>query len=141
MKILLLLLVAHFTISCNKNNVVTHLQSNVGITKTNRQIIKIDKPSVIVIEFDSVQLERLRKIDEENFYTAADDVMHYNALLVHKMDSLNIPVFRSEKDTVYVQTPNDTFQILKDTSQAIHEYYYFDGKKISKQDVFDLLDR
>ena len=45
--------------------------------------------------------ERLKEIDEEdNFYTAADDLMWYNAKLIEKIDSLKIPLIYSKQDTL-----------------------------------------
>lgn len=118
-----------------KNNNLIHLE------ETNRQILEFKKPAILIVELDSLEIEKLKNSDEENFYTAADDVMWYNAKLLKKMDSLKIPVVQSDKDTIEIKTPHAKHIIVKDSTFSLYTYFYFDGNKISKQDVLDLLDQ
>ncbi|HLF52607.1 hypothetical protein [Flavobacterium sp.] len=118
-----------------KNNDLIH------VVETSRQIFEFKKPTVLIVELDSLETEKLKNSDEENFYTAADDIIWYNAKLLKKMDSLKIPVVQSDKDTIEIKTPHATHIIVKDSTFSLYTYFYFDGNKVSKQDVLDLLDQ
>lgn len=139
----LLLLTFFILLSCKSDKKPHEKTFAVTTSKLKHKIspINIKNPSVIVVEFDDVQLDRLKKINEEDFYTAADDVMWYDAQLKQKMDSLRIPIVRSKKDTIELHMPTSKFVIIKDTAQGIYTYYFYDGKKVSQRDVFDLLDK
>ncbi|MET0759050.1 MAG: hypothetical protein ABWZ56_01410 [Flavobacterium sp.] len=107
----------------------------------NRQIFEFKKPTILIVALDSLEIEKLKNSDEENFDTAADDVMWYNAMLLKKMTSLKIPVVQSDKDTIEIKTPHATHIIVKDSTFSLYTYFYFEGNKISKQDILDLLDQ
>src|SRR5690606_36987338 len=72
-----------------------------------REKLELNGKTVFIIQLDSLEIEQLKRIDgEDNFYTAADDLMWYNSMMLEKMDSLGIPVKYTDKDTVYFYSKN-----------------------------------
>ena len=108
--------------------------------KPYRKEIALTQPTVVVIQMDFSEIERLKEVDgEDNFYTAADDLMWYNAKLIEKMDSLKIPLIYSKQDTLYISTPNSNYDITKDTSFSLYTYFFFDGDTFARKELFELL--
>src|SRR5690606_25225965 len=71
------------------------------INRPSDKKIDINGNTVIIILLDSLEIEQLKKIDRENnFYTAADNLMWYNSMMLEKMNSIRIPVKYIDKDTV-----------------------------------------
>jgi len=104
--------------------------------------LTINRPTVLIVKLDSLEINRLKEIEgEDNFYTAADDLMWYNAMLLNKLDSLKIPVEYVDKDTFILDISGFSETIVKDTTFSIYTYFYFDGKEIKRTDVFKLLDK
>ena len=102
----------------------------------------VEAPSVILIKLDSVEIEQLKEISGEDiFYTASDDLMWYNSIMLQKMDSLNIPVNYSNKDTVKIQYKELTWMIIKDSTFSFYTYYYFDGNRINRTEIYELIEK
>ena len=113
-----------------------------SIWEKNSVSLELQQPTVVVVEFDSLEIEAYKSdVGEENFYTGADDLMYYDAMMRTKMQSLNIPVVNTEKDVVYINKDTDTITIVKDTTFSLYSYFYFDGEKLIRTDVMDLLDQ
>lgn len=102
--------------------------------------LEFNKPTVLIVTMDSLEIEQAKKIDgEDNFYTGIDDLMWYNAIMLKKMDSLNIDIKYSEKDTLFITGPKWNETLIKDSTFTIYTYYYFDGQRLNKTDLFELL--
>jgi hypothetical protein len=102
--------------------------------------IELNKPCLLVIELDSLELEAIKAKDgKDNFYTAADDLMWYNSQLISKMDSLEIPIKYFKGDSIKVVCPSEIHRIKKDSTFSIYTYFFFDGKRLTRKDLFDLL--
>lgn len=114
---------------------------SIFIAKPNRQIFEFKNPTILIIELDSLEKEKLKNIDKDKFLAAADDIKRNHEMLLKKMSSLKIPVVQTNKDTVEIKTSHSMHLILKDTTFSLYTYFYFDGTKISKQEVMDLLDQ
>ena len=113
-----------------------------SVWEKNSVSLELQQPTVVVVEFDSLEIEAYKNdIGEEDFYTGADDLMYYDAMMRTKMQSLNIPVVNTEKDVVHINNDTDNITIVKDTTFSLYSYFYFDGKKLIKTDVMDLLDQ
>ncbi len=97
--------------------------------------------TVFIIQLDSLEIEQLKRIDgEENFYTAADDLMWYNSIMLEKMDSLGIPVKYLDKDTTDFYSKNYKQTIVKDSTFSLYTYFLFDGKEIKRKELFELIE-
>lgn len=106
-----------------------------------REKLELSKQIVIIIQLDSIEIEQLKKIDgEDNFYTAADDLMWYNSMMLEKMDSLEIPVKYTDKDTVDFYSKNYNRTIVKDSTFSLYTYFIFDGKEIKRTELFELIE-
>lgn len=102
--------------------------------------INLNGSAVVVIQLDSLEIERLKDSEGESiFYTGGDDLMWYNSMMWEKMDSLQIPVKYTEKDTIDIQVPGFMKTIVKDTTFSLYTYFYFDGNEIKRTDLFELL--
>jgi hypothetical protein len=100
----------------------------------------ISEPAIIVITYDSLEIENAKIEDgEENFYTAMDDLMWYNAKLMEKMESEKIPVLYFEQDSLFIETPVDNFKIVKDSTFSVYTYFIFDGNQIQRTELLELL--
>lgn len=103
--------------------------------KTYDSVYIVNK-AVLVVQLDTHEINQLLEFyGEDNFYTAIDDLMWYNA----KLDSISIPVFHTDADIVQVNTRDSSFTITKDTSFDIFTHYLFDEGKLNRVDLFDLL--
>ena len=106
-----------------------------------REKLELNEKTVIIIQLDSIEIEQLKEIDgEDNFYTAADDLMWYNSMMLEKMDSLEIPVKYTDKDTVDFYSKNYNRKIVKDSTFSLYTYFYFDGKEIKRTEIFELIE-
>jgi hypothetical protein len=108
---------------------------------SNREEISIDQISLIIVTYDSLEINQAKLIDgEDSFYTGADDLLWYNAQLLELMDSLQIPVVYSKSDTVKIRTiNNNTEQIIKDSTFSLYTYFYFDGEKLKRKELLQLI--
>ncbi|MFD1096115.1 hypothetical protein [Salegentibacter chungangensis] len=110
------------------------------LDEESKKKIELNKPSIIVIQLDSLEIERVKKIDgEDNFYTAADDMVWYNSKLIEQSDSLNIPIIYSNNDYTEISAPNLTKRIVKDSTFSLFTYFYYDGKNLKREELFNLL--
>lgn len=117
-----------------------HEEEPIFSNKSCCEKLELNTPAVIIIQLDSIEIEQLKEVDgEDNFYTAADDLMWYNALMLAKMDSLGTPVKYTDKDTVYVYSENSSWTILKDSTFSMYTYFVFDGKEIRRTELFELI--
>ena len=106
-----------------------------------QQKIELNEETIIVIQMDSLETEQLKRINGEDiFYTAADDLMWYNSMMLEKMDSLGIQVNYTEKDTVDFFFNNQFKRVVKDSTYSFYTYFRFDGTKIKRTELFELLD-
>lgn len=105
-----------------------------------RKKIELSKPTVLIVQMDSLEIEQVKKMNGESiFYTATDDLMWYNAMMIEKMDSLKIDVKYTDKDTVDIVTKEYKYQIIKDTTFMFYTHFYFNGKDIKRKDLFELI--
>ncbi len=103
--------------------------------------ITIDRKTVIEIAPDSTAIEKMKKeMGEDNFYTAAGDWMYYQAELAGLLDSLNIGFVHTDKRFVEIITPG-SLRFRSDTASSPWNYFYYDGKNLSRKTIFELLDR
>lgn len=103
--------------------------------------IKLTQPTVIIIQMDSFEIEQLKRIDGgDNFYTGADDLMWYDAELMKKMDSLNIPVKYTDQDRIELLTKAGNYKITKDSTFNLYTYFFYNGEQVSRSDLFELLE-
>lgn len=103
--------------------------------------LKLNEETVVIIQMDSMEIEQLKKIDGEDiFYTAADDLMWYNSMMLDKMDSLGILVEYTDKDTVDFYHKNYNRRIVKDSTFSLYTYFHFDGKEIKRTELFELIE-
>ena len=112
---------------------------NPAAAASNRVTLNLHDKAIIVVELDSTEIRQLTKRNGPAFYTVADNALYYDNMLKTKMDSLQFPILRSQKDTIVIQTRATNTTIVKDTT-VIFSYYFYDGMKISKQQISDLLD-
>lgn len=106
-----------------------------------REKLELNGKTVFIIQLDSLEIEQLKRIDgEDNFYTAADDLMWYNSMMLEKMDSLGIPVKYTDKDTVDFYSKNYKRTIVKDSTFSLYTYFIFDGKEIKRTELFVLIE-
>jgi len=104
--------------------------------------ITIDRKTVIEIAPDSTAIEKMKKeMGEDNFYTAAGDWMYYQAELAGILDSLNIGFVHTDKRFVEIITPGRRLRFRSDTASSPWNYFYYDGKNLSRKTIFELLDR
>ena len=111
-------------------------------SEENKNWIKtvISEPSIIVVTFDSLEIEDTKlQQGEENFYTAMDDLMWYNAELIEKMGNEKIPLFYFEQDSLLIVTPVKNFQLVKDSTFSVYTYFKFDGNQILRTELLELL--
>lgn len=105
-----------------------------------RERINLNGETVVIIQFDSIETEQLKEISgEDRFYTATDDLMWYNSMILHKMDSLGVQVKYTKKDTVDIRATDFNMTIVKDSSFSYYTYFYFDGKDVKRAGLFELL--
>lgn len=108
----------------------------------NVKTIYLKEPTLIVIQLDSLEIEKVKKsMGEGDFYTASDDLLWYNSQLIEKMDSLKTPMKYFENDSLIIKTPGRQKLIKKDSASSLYNYYYFNGEVIEKKDLFELLSR
>ncbi|MEQ8242297.1 hypothetical protein [Fulvivirga sp.] len=102
--------------------------------------INLLKPSILVIRLDSEEIENVKLIDgEDNFYTGADDLMYYDYLMNQPMDSLEIPVFYTDKDRVKVKIEDSVVIINKDSTFTLNTYFIYDSTGLYQTELFELL--
>ena len=101
----------------------------------------LEKPTVLIIELDSLEIEQVKNEDEGKFFTAVDDLMWYNSLLANKMDSLEIDVITTNKDTVFLKANDVNVVVHKNSQSPLFTYYYFDGQIVRKTDLYELLSK
>lgn len=106
-----------------------------------REKLELTEKTVIIIQMDSIEIEQLKTIDgEDNFHTAADDLMWYNSMMLEKMDSLEIPVKYTDKDTVDFYSKDYNRTIVKDSTFSLYTYFLFDGSEIKRTELFELIE-
>ena len=112
-------------------------QSEMNTTWTK---IVISEPAIIVITFDSLEIEKIKlENGEESFYTAMDDLMWYNAELMEKMENEKIPLLYFEQDSILIETPVKIFQLVKDSTFSVYTYFKFDSKQLQRTELLKLL--
>lgn len=110
-------------------------ETNTGWTK-----IVISEPTIIIVTFDSLEIENVKiKDDEENFYTAMDDLMWYNSPLMEKMEQEKILLLYFEQDSLLLETPLKNFQVVKDSTFSFYTYFKFDGTQLQRTELLELL--
>lgn len=106
---------------------------------TSIETIELIKPTIVVIEMDSIALETEKNLDEVRFYTATDDLLWYNHMVSEKMDTLGVPMLYYNLDELRIVTHVDTLTVTRDSTFGFMTYFYFDGNEIMRSDVFGLL--
>jgi uncharacterized protein YbcC (UPF0753/DUF2309 family) len=117
-------------------------QMSCAQTETNTSWIKtvISEPTIIVITFDSLEIDNAKiENGQENFYTAMDDLMWYNAELIEKMENEKITLLYFEQDSLLIETPVKNFQIVKDSTFSVYTYFKFDGSQLQRTELLELL--
>ena len=108
---------------------------------SSREKLELNGKAVFIIQLDSLEIEQLKRIDgEDNFYTATDDLMWYNSMMLEKMDSLGIPVKYTDKDTIDFYSKNYKRTIVKDSTFSLYTYFLYNGKEIKRTELFELIE-
>jgi hypothetical protein len=101
----------------------------------------INEPAIIVITYDSLEIENVKMDNgEENFFTAMDDLMWYNAELIEKMKNEKILILFFEHDALLIETPVKNFHIVKDSTFSVYTYFKFDGNLLQRTELLELLE-
>jgi hypothetical protein len=111
-------------------------------TETNTSWTKtfISEPAIIVVTYDSLEIENAKiKDDEENFYTAMDDLMWYNSQLIEKMEQEKIPLLYFEQDSLLIETPVKNFRVVRHSTFSFYTYFKFDGTQLQRTELLELL--
>ena len=120
---------------------IKSLKTNIQNVHNTIKNISVNEPTIIIFEFDSAEIEKVKQIDgEDNFYTAMDDLMLYNAQLLEKADSLKIPVIYEQNNTINLEHNKTSYLISKDSLESVYTYIHFDGNQFKVKDLFQLLD-
>ncbi len=99
-------------------------------------------PTVIILHLDSLETEQLLAQEGgDELFEAADDLFYYEAILCERLDSLGVPVFITDQDSVAVQAGGQVTTLLKDTAVALSSYYYFDGQQVRPAELWQLLEQ
>ena len=117
-------------------------QMSFAQNETNKKWTKtvISAPTIIVITFDSLEIENAKiENGQENFYTAMDDLMWYNAELIEKMKEEKIPLLYFEQDSLLIETPVKNFRVVKDSTFSFYTYFKFDGTQLQRTELLELL--
>jgi len=102
--------------------------------------LELTEPTVVIVKLDSLESEELKKADgEDNFYTAADDLMWYNSQLLKKLDSTEVSVKYTKQNLIKVVTSTSEFNISKDSTFSLFTYFFFDGESFKRTELFELL--
>lgn len=102
--------------------------------------IELNQATLIVIEYNSEQIERMRNsMSEEDFMEVGSDLMYYDSELMDYMKRNDIPVQRFEHDTLVVRSGEYEYMIVKDDEFDVYQYFLFDGKKLEEINIFDFL--
>lgn len=110
------------------------------VNVTSREKIELNRESVLVIQFDSIEIIQAKMVDgEDNFYAALEDLMWYNTVLLEKMDSLGTPIIYSDKDTVDIYSKNFKQTIIKDSTFSFYTFFLFDGNKLERIELLELI--
>jgi len=138
----------HSNLISEKDNLIKTESNDLNIEKAviifsngfSYEKMELSKPTIIIIQMDSLEIEQIKKNNgESNFYTSTDDLMWYNAMMLKKMDSLKIDVKYSDKDTIQIESQKLKYKIIKNTDFSFYTYFYFDGIKIERKDLFELI--
>lgn len=114
---------------------------SVNPNKTSRERMELAGKTVIVVQLDSAEIEQAKRMEGEvDFYIATDDLMWYNSIMLQRMDSLNIPVRYTDKDTIDLVSEKFSQTIMKDSTFSIYTYFIFDNNAVSRVDLFELLE-
>ena len=109
-------------------------------TNINWRATTVSEPAIIVITYDSLEIENAKiENGEENFYIAMDDLMWYNAELMEKMKKEKIPLLYFEQDSLLIETPVKNFHLVKDSTYSVYTYFKFDGKQLQRTELLELL--
>lgn len=102
--------------------------------------VELDQTTLIVIEYNSEQMDKLKNsMSEEDFMEVGSDLLYYDGELMEYMQKNNIPVQRFEHDTLVVRSGEYEYMIVKDDDFGVYEYFLFDGKKLEEINIFDFL--
>ena len=103
--------------------------------------VNLKKPTIVIIQLDSLEIEKIKSKDgEDNFYAAMDDLMWYDNQLTERADSLNIPILHFKDRILKINTPSSTYKISKDTLKSINSYLYYDGEDVKAIDLIELIE-
>lgn len=103
--------------------------------------INLKKPTIVIIQLDSLEIEKIKsKEGEDNFYAAMDDLMWYDNQLTERADSLNIPILYFKDRILKINTPSSTYKISKDTLKSVNCYLYYDGEDVKTIDLIELIE-
>jgi hypothetical protein len=121
-------------VSCKsqqKEKTVPYLNANI-----NNDTLYINTQAAVFYEPDSLKIERIKKkVGEENFYIGADDYNYYMHLSYGFIDSIKLPILRTENKKILKFISNDSSNeiIILDTLSQLWGVYFFDPRKKSKQ--------
>lgn len=100
----------------------------------------LKEPSIIIVQMDSIEIDSLKtKYGKEEFYTGADDLMWYNSMLIEKCDSLKTPIITIDSDSISLEYNGEHVLLTKDSTFGIYTYFSFNGKKVERKDLFELI--
>lgn len=101
----------------------------------------LNQESVIIHNLDSAEIVVLKAENEDNFYTAVDDIMWYTNMLTKKLDSLKKPVIYTTSDYIKVFIDNFEYQIIDTNTLYYQTIYEFENDSLKKKELFELMDK
>jgi hypothetical protein len=103
--------------------------------------LMINEESVLIHSLDSAEIEVLKAENEDNFYTAVDDIMWYTNMLTKKLDSLKKPVIYTTSDYIKVFIENSEYQIIDTNTLYYQTIYEFENDSLKEKELFELMDK
>lgn len=132
----LLLFCIAFLIACNHREIKKEMTED----STTDSALLIDGPIAVFISPDSLEADSLKTIfGEDDYYTLADDYVTYLGDTRRLLDSVGIPSFISEEDTLkFISSSGTVYSISAKDKEGIFPVYFFNGRdKPVKVEVMD----
>lgn len=101
--------------------------------------IELTEPTIIAVKFDSIEMDDFS--EKEGSRVVMEDVFYYHMLLEDKMKPLGIPILKSESESIAVLYGDSKTIISKDSSFSIYTYFHYDGERLERKEVLELLEK
>lgn len=97
----------------------------------NNPVLQVDKPCIVFLWPDSIEMDKMKTKDSDAFYTEVDDYTFYTSQIMTLADSLDIANFSTDKNSIDFKT-KDNKHIIIDRSKLKEEdrswgAYIFNG--------------